>query len=150
MFLQLKFCASFRSTNKNILGGNLKISYLLFGFIFCTVITFCRHVVQTDDNRHDFTKFRQNTETTTSYDVFTNFFFSHFAVLTQQQYRPGSLNTWKQTEDFKNSWTYRWLAAVSISSGQRNLMKTYHNDANTSGITKIALIKFLDFFWERR
>ena len=35
---------------------------------------------------------------------------------------------------------------VSISSGQRNLMKTYHNDANTSGITKIALKKFLDFF----
>ena len=25
-------------------------------------------------------------------------------------------------------------------------MKTYHNDANTSGITKIALKKFLDFF----
>ena len=39
---------------------------------------------------------------------------------------------------------------VSISSGQRNLMKTYHNDANTSGITKIVLKKFLDFFWQRR
>ena len=37
-------------------------------------------------------------------------------------------------------------ATVSISSGQRNLMKTYHNDANTSGITKIALKNFLDFF----
>ena len=37
-------------------------------------------------------------------------------------------------------------AAVSISSGQRNLMKTYHNDANTSGMTKIALKKILDFF----
>ena len=35
---------------------------------------------------------------------------------------------------------------ISISSGQRNLMKTYHNDANTSGITKIALKNFLDFF----
>ena len=35
---------------------------------------------------------------------------------------------------------------LSISSGQRNLMKTYHNDANTSGITKIALKNFLDFF----
>ena len=35
---------------------------------------------------------------------------------------------------------------VSISYGQRNLMKTYHNDANSSGITKIALKKFLDFF----
>ena len=35
---------------------------------------------------------------------------------------------------------------VSISSGQRNLMKTYHKDANTSGITKDALKKFLDFF----
>ena len=36
------------------------------------------------------------------------------------------------------------VARVSISSGQRNLMKTYHNEANTGGITKIAL-KF--FFW---
>ena len=27
---------------------------------------------------------------------------------------------------------------VSISSGQRNLMKTYHNEANTVGITEIA------------
>ena len=35
---------------------------------------------------------------------------------------------------------------VSISSGQWNLMKTYHNDANTSGITKITLKNFLDFF----
>ena len=35
---------------------------------------------------------------------------------------------------------------VSISSGQRNLMKTYHNDVNTSGITKIALKKIFDFF----
>ena len=40
--------------------------------------------------------------------------------------------------------------SVSISSGQRNLTKTYHNDANTSGITKFALKKFLDFFWQRR
>ena len=30
---------------------------------------------------------------------------------------------------------------VSISSGQRNLMKTYHNDANTSEITKIKKTK---------
>ena len=37
-------------------------------------------------------------------------------------------------------------ARVSISSGQRNLMKTYHNGTNTSGITKIALKKILDFF----
>ena len=36
--------------------------------------------------------------------------------------------------------------AVSISSGQRNLMKTYHNDADTSRITKIALKIFFDFF----
>ena len=43
-----------------------------------------------------------------------------------------------------------WLAIVSISSGQLNLMKTYHNDANTSGITKIALKYFLDFFGQRR
>ena len=38
------------------------------------------------------------------------------------------------------------MLSVSISSGQRNLMKTYHNNANTSGITKIALKKCLDFF----
>jgi hypothetical protein len=36
--------------------------------------------------------------------------------------------------------------AVSISSGQQNLMKTYHNEANTSGITKIASKMFLKFF----
>ena len=35
---------------------------------------------------------------------------------------------------------------ISISSGQRNLMKTYHNDANTNGITKIALKNFWTFF----
>ena len=40
----------------------------------------------------------------------------------------------------------RHPSQVSISSGQQNLMKTYHNDANTSGITKIALKKYLDFF----
>jgi hypothetical protein len=28
---------------------------------------------------------------------------------------------------------------ISISSGQRNLMKTYHNEANTGGITNTAL-----------
>ena len=39
---------------------------------------------------------------------------------------------------------------VSISSGQRNLMKTYYNDANTTGITKIASKKFSDFFGQRR
>ena len=31
---------------------------------------------------------------------------------------------------------------VSISSCQWNLMKTYHNEANTSGITKIASKNF--------
>ena len=39
---------------------------------------------------------------------------------------------------------------VSISSGQQNLMKTYHNEANTSRITKIALKIFLDFFEKSR
>ena len=39
---------------------------------------------------------------------------------------------------------------LSISSGQQNLMKTYHNEANTGGITKIALKKILDFFGQRR
>ena len=39
---------------------------------------------------------------------------------------------------------------VSISSGQRNLMKTYHNEANTGGITKIALENFLDFLGQSR
>jgi hypothetical protein len=35
---------------------------------------------------------------------------------------------------------------VGISSGQRNLMKTYHNEANTGGITKIASKNVLEFF----
>ena len=39
---------------------------------------------------------------------------------------------------------------VSISSGQRNLMKTYHNEANTGGITKIASKKNLDSFGQIR
>ena len=39
---------------------------------------------------------------------------------------------------------------VSISSGQRNLMKTYHNEANTGGITKIALKNVLEFFAQSR
>ena len=50
-------------------------------------------------------------------------------------------------DTFSTSTTSDWLIPhLSISSGQRNLMKTYHNDANTSGITKIALKIFLDFF----
>jgi hypothetical protein len=36
---------------------------------------------------------------------------------------------------------------VSISSsGQQNLMKTYHNEADSGRITKIALKIFLQFF----
>ena len=49
----------------------------------------------------------------------------------------------QKTEDPKAQYI---SGLISISSGQRNLMKTYHNVANTSGITKIALKKFLDFF----
>jgi hypothetical protein len=41
-------------------------------------------------------------------------------------------------------------AWVSISSGQRKLMKTYHNEGNTGKITKIALKFFLDFFGQSR
>ena len=41
-------------------------------------------------------------------------------------------------------------AIISISSGQQNLIKTYHNEANTGGITKIALKIFLDLFGQRR
>ena len=37
-------------------------------------------------------------------------------------------------------------AYVSISSCQPNLMKTYHNEANPSGITKIVSKKFLELF----
>ena len=37
-------------------------------------------------------------------------------------------------------------AKVNISSCQRNLMKTYHNEANPSGITIIASKNFLEFF----
>ena len=36
--------------------------------------------------------------------------------------------------------------SLSISSGQRNLMKTYHNEANDSGITKIAAKNVSEFF----
>ena len=35
---------------------------------------------------------------------------------------------------------------VGISLGQWNLMKTYHNEANTGGITKIASKNVLEFF----
>ena len=35
---------------------------------------------------------------------------------------------------------------VSISSCQPNLMKTYHNEANPSGITKIVSKFFLELF----
>ena len=35
---------------------------------------------------------------------------------------------------------------VRFPSGHRNLMKTYHNEANTPLITKGALKTFLDFF----
>ena len=37
-------------------------------------------------------------------------------------------------------------AIISISSGQQNLIKTYHNEANTYKITKIALKENLDCF----
>ena len=46
----------------------------------------------------------------------------------------------------KRAGKFNLTAFVIISSGQRNLMKTYHNDANTSRITKIALKNFLYFF----
>ena len=42
------------------------------------------------------------------------------------------------------------MPRLSISSGQRNLMKTYHNDANTSGITKIALKKNFGLFLTKK
>ena len=38
-----------------------------------------------------------------------------------------------------------WWPLVSISSCQRNLMKTYHNEANTSGITKLHQKIFWSF-----
>ena len=43
----------------------------------------------------------------------------------------------KLGEDFAK---FCGLLRISISSCQRNLMKTYHNEANTSGITKIAIL----------
>ena len=39
---------------------------------------------------------------------------------------------------------------ISISSGQRNLMKTYHNAADTGGITKIALNYFFLLFGTKK
>ena len=46
--------------------------------------------------------------------------------------------------------TYIVAPIVSISSGQQNLMKTYHNEANTGGITKIESKIFLEFFGQTR
>ena len=56
------------------------------------------------------------------------------------------IKVWKTLESFPIT----TLPIVSISSGQRNLMKTYHNEANTGGITKIALKKNLDSFGQIR
>jgi hypothetical protein len=42
------------------------------------------------------------------------------------------------------------LPVVGISSGQRDLMKTYHNEANTGGITKIVSKNILEFFGQSR
>ena len=52
---------------------------------------------------------------------------------------------WKKLEYF-----IHLDSGVSISSGQQNLMKTYHNEADNGGITKIASKIFLDFFWQNR
>ena len=42
-------------------------------------------------------------------------------------------------------------SGVSISSGQQNLMKTCHNEADSNGgITKIASKKILQFFGQSR
>ena len=38
------------------------------------------------------------------------------------------------------------ITKVSIASCQPNLMKTYHNEANPSGITKIVSKIFLELF----
>ena len=63
----------------------------------------------------------------------------------QSQAAVGSLRALRRRisamHSFRTMTTY-----VSISSSQQNLMKTYHNEANTSEITKIALKMFLDFF----
>ena len=51
------------------------------------------------------------------------------------------------------SWPWPEISQeLSISSGQRNLMKTLSqcNGANTGGITKIALKRILDFFRQSR
>ena len=52
----------------------------------------------------------------------------------------------EKNKNTKEVWCKIQTHVSIISSGQQNLMKTYHNDANTSGITKIGLEKFLDFF----
>ena len=39
---------------------------------------------------------------------------------------------------------------VGISSGKRNLMKTYHNEVNSGRITKIASKNVLEFFRQSR
>ena len=42
------------------------------------------------------------------------------------------------------------VPCLSFSSCQRNLMKTYHNEANTGGITKIASKNVLEFLGQSR
>ena len=44
---------------------------------------------------------------------------------------------WKKTWELHSS-------GVSFSSGQQNLMKTYHNEADIGGITKITSKNFLE------
>ena len=44
----------------------------------------------------------------------------------------------------------KYCPDVSISSGYRNFIKTYHNDDNTSGITKIALKNFFWTFFDKK
>ena len=46
--------------------------------------------------------------------------------------------------------TIRGPPVLSISSRQRNLMKTYHNEADTGEITKICIEIFFGVFGQSR
>ena len=60
--------------------------------------------------------------------------FSNFLILELKMLQNAfKIKTWCET-------------SLSISSCQRDLMKTYHNEANTTGIKKNASKFFLKFF----
>ena len=79
---------------------------------------------------------------------FHDFFLQSFCrANTQQQQRPGSLNTWKQTEDFKNSWTYSWLAAARQTDQQQHYEQKCQNIAHKLWRLFSSYLKLVSLGW---